>query len=67
MNYIRYNIKTGSFNFQHLPADNYKKLTDSEKVEYLEQQMLWTLDEDQETLEQLMEDAKRQAFREICR
>lgn len=64
MNYIRYNIETESYSFRHLPQDFYEELTDKEKVEYLEQQMLWTLDEDWEKLHQLMDDAKRQALGE---
>jgi hypothetical protein len=63
MNYIRYNIETKSYRFAHLHPDNYADLTADQKVEYLEQQMLWTLDEDQEKLEQLMDEAKTKALR----
>ena len=64
MNYIRYNIETNSYSFRHLPQNIYQELTDKEKVEYLEQQMLWTLNEDWETLADLMQDAKWQALKE---
>ncbi len=64
MNYIRYNIETNSYSFRYISQEKYKELTDAEKVEYLEQQMLWTLDEDWETLEDLMQDAKWQALGE---
>lgn len=64
MNYIRYNKETETYSFRHLPQNFYQALTDKEKVEYLEQQMLWTLDEDWEKLHQLMDDAKRQALGE---
>lgn len=61
-NYIRYNVETNSYRFNHLPADNYMDLTADEKVEYLEQQMLWMLDEDPEKLQQLMDEAKQKAL-----
>lgn len=61
-NYIRYNIETNSYRFNHLHPDNYMDLTADEKVEYLEQQMLWMLDEDQEKLQQLMNEAKAKAL-----
>jgi hypothetical protein len=62
INYIRFNPETNSYHFRHLNQDYYSELTDAEKVEYLEQQMLWTLDEDQEKLEELMQDAKKQSW-----
>ena len=61
-NYIRYNIETNSYRFNNIHPDCYGNLTADEKVEYLEQQMLWTLDEDPEELERLMQDAKNKAF-----
>jgi len=62
-NYIRYNISTNSYSFCHLHPDIYGDLTADEKVEYLEQQMMWTLDEDWEGLQELMDDAKAFSLR----
>jgi hypothetical protein len=66
MNYIRYNIETNTYSFRHLPQDSYQELTDKEKIEYLEQQMLWMLDEDQERLEELCKDAKMKALLNVA-
>ena len=66
MNYIRFNLETNSYSFRYLHADDYMNLTSEEKVEYLEQQMLWLLDEDQEKLEELMKEAKMKALLDVA-
>lgn len=62
MNYIRYHISSKTYSFRRLNQDKYLELSDEEKVEYLEQQMIWALNEDEDKLQELMDDAKQKAL-----
>ena len=62
MNFIRYNLSTESYSFNHLSTIEYERLTADEKVQYLEQKMVWALDEDPDRLEALMREAKQKSM-----
>lgn len=62
MNFIRYNLSTESYSFNHLSTVEYESLTAEEKVQYLEQKMIWALDEDPDRLEALMLEAKQKSM-----
>ena len=63
-NYIRYNVDTKSYSFEHLTNEKYSELSSDEKIEYLEQQMMWTLNEDWDHLNNLMNEARASALRD---
>jgi len=61
-NFVRYHAKAKSYSFAFMNDDQLTDMTKDDQIEYYKQQALWSYDDNQEALEKLCDEAKKEYF-----